>query len=143
MERGVCYFTWFKTTTTAAFLSFSIGEKKDKYLIDFTFKLVSGGYYIHREVGRECVKSGVSWYSQNIRKRNKIFYILVFVLLLKIHSVWLLLFAINLVYMHIDCFSFQGVLLLDLPVIHRETPTCYKTLMPKKYTSPYKWFLSW
>ena len=35
-------------------------EKKDKYTIDFTFELVSGGYYIHREVGRECVKSGVS-----------------------------------------------------------------------------------
>ena len=35
-------------------------EKKDKYLIDFTSELVSGGYYIHREVGRECVKLGVS-----------------------------------------------------------------------------------
>ena len=36
------------------------GEKKDKHLIDFTFELVSRGYYIHREVGRECVKLGVS-----------------------------------------------------------------------------------
>ena len=35
-------------------------KKKDKYSIDFTFELVSGGYYIHREVGRECIKSGVS-----------------------------------------------------------------------------------
>ena len=36
------------------------GEKKDKHLIDFTFELVSRGYYIHREVRRECVKLGVS-----------------------------------------------------------------------------------
>ena len=35
-------------------------KKKDKYSIDFIFALVLGGYYIHREVGRECVKSGVS-----------------------------------------------------------------------------------
>ena len=35
-------------------------EKKDKYSIDFTLELVSGGYYIYREVGRKFVKSGVS-----------------------------------------------------------------------------------
>ena len=35
-------------------------EKKNKYSIDFTFELVSGGYYIHQEVERECVKSWVS-----------------------------------------------------------------------------------
>ena len=44
--------------------SYSAYEKKDKYLIDFTFELVSGGYYIHWEVRRECVKSGVSWSDQ-------------------------------------------------------------------------------
>ena len=43
----------------AAFFD-SAYEEKDKCSIDFTFELVSGGYYIHREVGRECVKLGVS-----------------------------------------------------------------------------------
>ena len=43
----------------AAFF-YSAYEKKDKCSIDFTFELVSGGYYINREVGRECVKLGVS-----------------------------------------------------------------------------------
>ena len=35
-------------------------EKKGKYLMDLTFELVTGGYDIHEEVRRECVKSGVS-----------------------------------------------------------------------------------
>ena len=41
-------------------------EKKDKYSIDFTFEMVSGGYYIHQEVGTECVKLGVSREGWNV-----------------------------------------------------------------------------